>query len=293
MVDYYSALLRVVTSPGAGDEQWRSSIYQRARQLLTQRLRARRPPLSQAEIASEQSALDLAIERVEAEISWTERDDVVAERGPIASPSRFRGAIWIALALVVMAVGASGYSYLMKMKAAHAPPQQAKQATAKEDGDLPPGTDGGSSEADLPYVFRRQPTFYRTLEPVGTVIIDRLQHFLYVIQPNNVALRYGIAIGAPCAGLIGLRHISNMTQWPPYQPPPGLIDRNPRPIAGGPGNPLGARLIQLDDGHSQINGTNAPKTIGNAVTFGCIRLVNDDIVDLYGRVQISTPVIIN
>jgi lipoprotein-anchoring transpeptidase ErfK/SrfK len=293
MVDYYSALLRVVTSPNAGDEQWRNAIYERARQLLTQRLRARRPPLSQAEIASEQAALDMAIERVEAEISWTDRGDIVPERGPIASSSPWRGAVWVALALVALAAGASGYSYWMRMKAANAPPQQAKQATAQQDGDLPSGTDGGSTEADLPYVFRRQPTFYRTVEPVGTVIIDRLQHFLYVIQPNNVALRYGVAIGAQYSGLIGLRHIASMTQWPPYQPPPGLIDRNPRPMPGGPGNPLGARMLQLDDGRSQINGTNAPKTIGNAVTFGCIRLVNDDIVDLYGRVKVSTPVILN
>ncbi|MFZ3359593.1 MAG: L,D-transpeptidase, partial [Xanthobacteraceae bacterium] len=99
--------------------------------------------------------------------------------------------------------------------------------------------------------------------------------------------------GQECAELAGLRHIASMAQWPQWQPPPDLLNRNPAMMAGGPGNPLGARLMALDDGTSRINGTNAPKTIGNAVTFGCIRLANDDIVDLYNRVKVSTPVVLN
>ncbi len=164
---------------------------------------------------------------------------------------------------------------------------------AAKNGDLAPGVDGGASDPDQPYMFRRQPTFYRTLQPVGTIIVDKLQHFLYLIQPNNVALRYGIALGAQCADLAGLRHIASKTEWPPWQPPPDLLKRNPAAMPGGPGNPLGARLLALDDGSSRIHGTNAPKTIGNLVAFGCIRLVNDDIVDLYNRVQVATPVVVN
>jgi lipoprotein-anchoring transpeptidase ErfK/SrfK len=166
-------------------------------------------------------------------------------------------------------------------------------ARAAANGELAPGIDGGSNDADMAYVFRRQPTFYRTLQPVGTIIVDKLQRFLYLIQPNNVALRYGIAVGAQCSDLAGLRRIASMSEWPPWQPPPEMLNRNPSPLPGGPGNPLGARLLQLDDGSSRINGTNAPKTIGNVVNFGCIRLVNDDIVDLYSRVQVSTPVVVN
>jgi lipoprotein-anchoring transpeptidase ErfK/SrfK len=296
MVDYYSALLRAVTAPNAGDEEWRRGLYERARTMLTQRLRARRPPLSVVEIASEQAALDAAIKRVEAEMEWTEQDGIAPDRGPIEPPLRWRGAIWFALALVAAALGASGFGYWAKTRTSHAPAPQPAQATAKDtakDGDLTPGTEGGSSEADLPYVFRRQPTFYRTLEPVGTIIVDRLQHFLYLIQPNNVALRYGIAVGAQCTNLVGLRHIASMAEWPSWQPPRGLLDRNPNPMPGGPGNPLGARLLQLDDSTSRIHGTNAPKTIGSTVTFGCIRLVNDDIADLAGRVKVSTPVVVN
>jgi lipoprotein-anchoring transpeptidase ErfK/SrfK len=169
-------------------------------------------------------------------------------------------------------------------------PQPARTAA---NGELAPGVDGGGSDPDMAYVFRRQPTFYRTLLPAGTIIVDKLQRFLYLIQPNNVALRYGIAVGAQCANLDGLRHIASMAEWPTWQPPPGMLNRSPGPMPGGPGNPLGARALQLDDGSSRINGTNAPKTIGNVVSFGCIRLDNDDIVDLYGRVQVSTSVLVN
>ena len=294
MVDYYSALLHAVTAPGAGDEEWRRGLYERARDLLAQRLRARRPPPTAAEFASEQAALDAAIERIEAEMEWTEHGAEAPERGPIPEASSWGRVVSFAVALVVVGLGAGGYAYWAKTRANHAtePQTQTAQAVAK-DGELPPGTDGGSTEADLPYVFRRQPTFYRTAEPVGTIIVDRLQHFLYLIQPNNVALRYGIALGAQCVDLVGLRHIKNIAEWPSWQPPPGVIDRNPNAMSGGPGNPLGARLLALDDNVSRIHGTNAPKTIGNTVNFGCIRLVNDDVVDLAGRVKVSTPVIVN
>jgi lipoprotein-anchoring transpeptidase ErfK/SrfK len=317
MVDYYPALLHAVTAPGAGDEDWRRGVYDRARHMLTSRLRTRQPPASAAEIAAEQSALEAAIERVESELSWTEHGviapdartedrfgDIAGERwsepdrGPLRAPPRFGRGAFIALAVIAAALGAGGYSAWIEMKqnapaiADHASSPQTAQAAAKN-GDLPPGVDGGASDPDLPYVFRRQPTFYRTLQPVGTVIVDKLQHFLYFIEPNNVALRYGIAVGAQCADLAGLRHIASMTQWPAWQPPPEMFNRNPVALPGGPGNPLGARLLALDDGSSRIHGTNAPKTIGNVVASGCIRLDNDDVVDLYGRVQVATPVVVN
>jgi lipoprotein-anchoring transpeptidase ErfK/SrfK len=297
MVDYYPALLHAVNAPGAGDEEWRRGVYQRARQMLTDRLRARQPPASAAEIVREQSALDAAIERVEAEVAWTEQGVAAPERGPIVSPSRFGGAVWIVLAVITAALGAGGYIAWVETRQKSAPPAATNQAPqparTAANGELPPGVDGGASDPDMAYVFRRQPTFYRTLLPAGTIIVDKLQRFLYLIQPNNVAVRYGIAVGAQCADLDGLRHISSMTEWPTWQPPPGALNRNPGPMPGGPGNPLGARMLQLDDRSSRINGTNAPKTIGNVVSFGCIRLDNDDIVDLYGRVQVSTAVVVN
>jgi lipoprotein-anchoring transpeptidase ErfK/SrfK len=243
-------------------------------------------------------------------------DPFTTDPGALAGPRRFA---WAALAIVIAAIGAGGYVFVSSKGHKAAPAQQQAQAPAApnaaatklasagaspstppkpqanagKNGELPPGIDGGPSDPDQQYMFRRQPTFYRTLQPVGTIIIDKLQHFLYLIQPNNVALRYGIAVGEQCANLAGMRHISNMAEWPTWQPPPEMLSRNPNPMPGGPGNPLGARMLQLDDGNSRINGTNAPKTIGNPVSFGCIRLNNDDITDLYGRVKLSTPVVVN
>jgi lipoprotein-anchoring transpeptidase ErfK/SrfK len=322
MVDYYSMLLRAVTAPGAGDARWRDGIYDRARRLLASRLRTLQPPPPDAEIAAEQSALETAIERIEAELSWAEQGaiapdprthdrfgDIAAEpqtareQGLVATPSRMSRPAWIAVALLAAALGAGGYVAWVEMAQKSAPPpgKVAAQAGAPApdavktaaNGELAPGIVGGNSDPDMPYVFRRQPTFYRTLQPVGTIIVDKPQHYLYLIQPNNVALRYGIAVGQQCADLVGLRHIASMAEWPSWQPPPDLLDRVPAVMRGGPGNPLGARLLALDDGTSRINGTNAPKTIGNAVTFGCIRLANDDVVDLYSRVKVSTPVVVN
>lgn len=320
MVDYYSLLLRAVTAPGAGDAQWRRGIYDRARRMLASRLRSLRPPPPLSEIAAEESALEAAIERIESELSWTEHGTIAPdarthdrfgdigsepwtarEQGLIAAPSRLSRAGWTIVAVLAAALGAGGYVAWIEMAQKSSPPQQAearrtsppvRAVNTASNGELAPGVDGGNSDPDMAYVFRRQPTFYRTLQPVGTIIVDKPQHYLYLIEPNNVALRYGIAVGRDCADLVGLRHVASMAEWPPWQPPPDLLKRIPAMMPGGPGNPLGARLLALDDGASRINGTNAPKTIGNAVSFGCIRLVNDDIVDLYNRVKVSTPVVV-
>jgi lipoprotein-anchoring transpeptidase ErfK/SrfK len=314
MVDYYSILQRAVTAPDAGDAQWRRGIYDRARQMLTTRLKARQPPATMAELASEQVALDRAIARLESDLA--DRDSDIAniapeqvERGPLAKTVRLGAAAWIVIAVLVAALGAGGmmmWSGKGQQKAAAPannsaastatqPAPAAKVATAK-DGDLPAGVDGGSSDPDQAYVFRKQPTFYRTLQPVGTIIVDKLQHFLYLIQPNNVALRYGIGLGDACANLAGLRHIASMAEWPQWQATQDMIERKlakPGIVPGAPGNPLGARVLELDDGKSRINGTNAPKTIGTTVLFGCVRLVNDDVVDLYNRVKTGTAVVVN
>ena len=119
--------------------------------------------------------------------------------------------------------------------------------------------------ADMSYVFRRQPTFYRTLQPVGTIIVDKPQHYLYLIQPNNVALRYGIAVGRQCDDLVGLRHIASMAEWPPWQPPPDLLKRIPAVDARRPRQSARRALVgSSTTARRGFNGTNAPKTIGNA-----------------------------
>ena len=189
---------------------------------------------------------------------------IVPERGgPLATPFRFSGVSLLAVAIVAAAISAGGYIFWVQhahkvspapvknVASAAAPqaPPAAKVATPKlataKDGDLAAGIDGSAADNDLPYVFRRQPTFYRTLQPVGTVIIDKLQHFLYLIQPNNVALRYGIGLGEQCTELAGLRHVASKAEWPSWQATPDMIERKlakPGVLAGGAGNPLGARV---------------------------------------------------
>jgi lipoprotein-anchoring transpeptidase ErfK/SrfK len=330
MVDYYPILARAMSAPEARDPQWRRGVYERAQQMLVTQLLARRPATSPDAIAAEQSGLDAAIRRIEAEMSRPARlgatprqapidqaDEDVADpsarapdQGPLKTPLRLSSISLFAVAIAAAAIVAGGYMFWVQhahkasppvknvASAATQAPPAAKAATPKpaKDGDLAPGIDGGAADNDLAYVFRRQPTFYRTLQPVGTIIIDKLQHFLYLIQPNNVALRYGIGLGEQCTELAGLRHVASKAEWPPWQATPDMIARKlakPGTLPGGPGNPLGARAMELDDGKSRINGTNAPATVGTNVIFGCIRLGNDDVVDLYGRVQAGTPVLVN
>ena len=175
-------------------------------------------------------------------------------------------------------------------------PKAQHKAATLPDGDLAPGIDGGSTDADVPFFFRRQPVFYRTTHPVGSIIIDKQQHFLYLIQPNQVALRYGIGVGKPCAAAAGLHKVAGKKEWPEWKAPADAVDSNLAPagvMKGGPGNPLGARIILLDDGGMSIHGTNAPRTIGSYLDTGCIRLVNDDVADLYNRVAVGARVVVS
>ena len=160
--------------------------------------------------------------------------------------------------------------------------------------DVDPGVDHGNS-ANLPEEFQKQLVFYRSLQPPGTIIIDTQERHLYLIQDQTHALRYGIGVGRDGFTWQGLLQISHKAEWPDWHPPPEMIERQPylpRFMAGGPGNPLGARAMYLGNTVYRIHGTNAPETIGQAVSSGCFRLVNDDVTDLYGRVQLGTHVIV-
>ena len=160
--------------------------------------------------------------------------------------------------------------------------------------DAAPGT-MPSPDAKLSSVYQRQPVYYRSNEAPGTIIIDSPHRFLYLIQPNNVALRYGVGVGRDGFQWNGLLKITRKQEWPDWTPPPEMIERQPylpRFMAGGPGNPMGARALYLGSTVYRIHGTNAPETIGHAVSSGCFRLVNDEIADLYERVPVGTKVIV-
>jgi lipoprotein-anchoring transpeptidase ErfK/SrfK len=161
--------------------------------------------------------------------------------------------------------------------------------------DVDPGIDHGSSEDLLPYEYRRQPVYFRSDYPPGTIVVFTADRFLYLIQSPTRALRYGIGVGREGFQWGGTQKITLKREWPDWVPPPEMIQRQPylpRWMAGGPGNPLGARAMNLGNTVYRIHGTNAPETIGHAVSSGCFRLVNDDVIDLYNRVPIGTTVVV-
>jgi len=158
-----------------------------------------------------------------------------------------------------------------------------------------PGYVPNEAEEELPPEYKRTAVFYRTTEAPGTIIISTSDRFLYLIQGNGRALRYGIGVGREGFQWQGLQKISRKQEWPDWTPPPEMIQRQPylpRFMAGGPGNPMGARALYLGATVYRIHGTNQPQTIGSAVSSGCFRLVNADVADLYDRVPVGTKVII-
>ena len=160
--------------------------------------------------------------------------------------------------------------------------------------DVAPGVDHGNSDKRLPEDLQRQAVFYRSHHPTGTIVIETSERHLYLIESETRALRYGIGVGRDGFTWAGLLQITRKSEWPDWHPPPEMIARQPylpRFMAGGPGNPLGARAMHLGNTVYRIHGTNAPETIGHAVSSGCFRLVNDDVADLYGRVPVGTHVI--
>ncbi|NWG23358.1 MAG: L,D-transpeptidase [Pseudorhodoplanes sp.] len=148
---------------------------------------------------------------------------------------------------------------------------------------------------DPPPGFERTVVLFRTNEAPGTIIVHTSERFLYVVQPGGRALRYGIGVGRDGFQWKGLQKITRKQEWPDWTPPPEMIERQPylpRFMAGGPGNPMGARALYLGQTVYRIHGTNQPHTIGSAVSSGCFRLVNNDVVDLYDRIPVGTKVIV-
>ena len=158
----------------------------------------------------------------------------------------------------------------------------------------PPGVDRNAG-FELPYEYKRQPVFYRTHEAPGTIIVNTHDRFLYLVQGNNRAIRYGVGVGRDGFQWGGIHRISRKAEWPDWTPPPEMISRQPylpRFMAGGPGNPMGARAMYIGATVYRIHGTNAPDTIGHSVSSGCFRLVNDEVSDLYERVPVGTKIVV-
>jgi lipoprotein-anchoring transpeptidase ErfK/SrfK len=143
--------------------------------------------------------------------------------------------------------------------------------------------------------LRRQVVSYNGREAPGTVIIDTPNTYLYYVLGNGQAVRYGIGVGRDGFTWSGTEKISKKTEWPDWYPPADMIARQPylpRFVAGGESNPLGARALYLGNSAYRIHGTNVPSTIGGRVSSGCIRMQNEDVIDLYSRVNVGTKVVV-
>jgi lipoprotein-anchoring transpeptidase ErfK/SrfK len=143
--------------------------------------------------------------------------------------------------------------------------------------------------------FQRQEVDYSGPEAPGTLVVDTPEKFLFLVEPHGKALRYGIGVGRPGFTWSGVKRISRKAEWPDWTPPAEMVLRRPdlpRHMAGGPDNPLGARALYLGSSLYRIHGTNEPSTIGHNVSSGCIRMMNEDVIDLYDRVPVGAKVIV-
>ena len=148
---------------------------------------------------------------------------------------------------------------------------------------------------ELPQHLRRTVVNFQTREPVGTIVIDTPNTYLYLVMAGGKAMRYGIGVGRDGFTWAGAEKVTRMAEWPDWHPPTEMIERQPylpRFMAGGEGNPLGARALYLGKTLYRIHGTNQPSTIGTFVSSGCIRLTNDDVSDLYQQVKVGTRVVV-
>jgi lipoprotein-anchoring transpeptidase ErfK/SrfK len=151
------------------------------------------------------------------------------------------------------------------------------------------------TNVELPAHLRRQIVNYPTREAPGTVIVDTPNTYLYYVLGQGRAIRYGIGVGREGFTWSGVQSVSRKQEWPDWHPPAEMIARQPylpRFMSGGPGNPLGARAMYLGNSMYRIHGTNAPSTIGQRVSSGCIRLTNEDAIDLYNRVSLGAKVVV-
>jgi lipoprotein-anchoring transpeptidase ErfK/SrfK len=158
------------------------------------------------------------------------------------------------------------------------------------------------AHGNVPADFRRQVVRFRTAEKPGTIIIDADKHFLYLVLPDFRAIRYGIGVGREGFGWAGIVEVGRKAEWPTWTPPPEMVARDPKAakyaggMPGGPDNPLGARALYLYEGGRdtiyRIHGTNEPWSIGLDISSGCIRMRNEDVIDLYSRVETGAKVIV-
>lgn len=162
-------------------------------------------------------------------------------------------------------------------------------------GDVNEAPQTADEDAQLPDRLRKQIVSFDRSEPAGTIVIDTNNTYLYYVLGQGRAIRYGVGVGREGFTWSGVQNVSRKAEWPDWHPPAEMIARQPylpRFVAGGPGNPLGARAMYLGSSEYRIHGTNDPSTIGKFVSSGCIRMTNEDVIDLFGRVNVGAKVVV-
>jgi lipoprotein-anchoring transpeptidase ErfK/SrfK len=215
-------------------------------------------------------------------------DGVIAFVPPEAQLSAYASGVGVApVPTPAPARGRYGGGFIEALLTGGATPQpQTAAAGANEPTD---------AETEPEPEFQRQEVDYSGPEAPGTLVVDTPDKFLFLIEPHGKALRYGIGVGRPGFTWSGVKRISRKAEWPDWTPPAEMVLRRPdlpRHMAGGPENPLGARALYLGSSLYRIHGTNEPSTIGHNVSSGCIRMMNEDVIDLYTRVPVGAKVIV-
>jgi lipoprotein-anchoring transpeptidase ErfK/SrfK len=156
-----------------------------------------------------------------------------------------------------------------------------------------PSNAGGGRAAATP--IPREEVAYEGKHRPGTIVVDAKERRLYLVLPQNRALKYGVGVGRPGFEWGGTKAVTRKAEWPSWTPPAQMLKRRPdlpRFMPGGPENPMGARALYLGSSLYRIHGSNEPETIGQAVSSGCIRMLNEDVIDLYQRVKVGTRVVV-
>ena len=278
MVDYFSIMARAVATLNPNTREQRYTLYDRARKTLVEKLRSFDPTLAHTDLKAESAALEAAIQRVERDMlhrAAPQRPPVYEyqDRPPLVDTRRrLRIAAGVSVAVLIMVAGVAAYSYWPRIVSDVRTAATTRRAPV---ADEQPNARSG-------YVNLRQLVYYRSNQPVGTIIVDKTQTFLYVVRPNVSALRYSIGVGTECVALAGLYHV--VRKEDPAQSGDTTQDKIIKL--------LGARVLYLDKDY-RIHGFDASTATGQRLPEGCIRLVNDDVIYLYDHTPLESRVVVS
>ena len=290
MVDYVQLISRAVATLDPNTREARQALYQRARQTLVDKLRSVDPALSHTNLETERAALESAIQQVErdavraappqrqpARDRAQDRTQVRSQerysyrdRPPLKDPRNWLRTAAVALGvLLIFAVGVGIYSFWPRsLDDVRSMAKQRSLSSASE-----------PAEIKSDFVRLRQLVYYRTTQPVGTIVVDKSQTFLYVVRPNLSAMRYSIGVGTECTALSGLYHVARKEELPGGKP-------SGQQSAVPPGLPV----LYLDKADYRIHGFDGSARI--SLPEGCIRLIKDDVIYLYNHTPLETPVVV-